>query len=111
MCERDGKVHSLSSSGKVAATPHPKIRQSCSDPHPNLRPITIFTFYSLNYSLAARLQDYSRPKLPAKVETKRKLQQVTVSERLVMKGGESSSEKKKTYLKAKTTINMKSQYN
>ena len=56
------KVHSLNS-GKVAATP-----------------IAMFAFYSLNYSLVARLQDKSRPKSPTKVETKRKLQQFTVSE-------------------------------
>ena len=56
-----GKVHSLSS-GK-----------SCRDPHLKIRPITIFAFYSLNYSLAARLQDNSRPESPTKVETKTKL--------------------------------------
>ena len=77
------KVHSLSS-GKVAATPHLKIR-----------PIAIFAFYSLNYSLAARLQDNSRPKSPKRVETKRKLQQFTVSGWLIMNGGESGNEKLK----------------
>ena len=69
------KVHSLSS-GKVAATP---ILKSV---------IAIFTFYSLNYSLAARLQDNSHPKSPRKVETKRKLQQCTVSGWLIMNWGE-----------------------
>ena len=54
-------------------------RQSCSDPYLKIRPIVIFAFSSLNYSLAARLQDNSRPKSPTKVETKRKLQQFTVS--------------------------------
>ena len=77
------KVHSLSS-GKVAATPHLKIR-----------PIAIFAFYSLNYSLAARLQDNSRPKSPTKVETKTKLQQFTVSGWLIINGGTSDSEKRK----------------
>ena len=48
-----------------------------------------------NYSLAARLQDNSRPKLPTKVETKRKLQQFTVSGWLIMNGGESGNDKKK----------------
>ena len=71
------KVHSLSS-GKVAVTP-----------------IAIFAFYSLNYSLAAHLQDNSRPKSPTKVETKRKLQQFTVSQWLIINGGESGSEKMK----------------
>ena len=49
-----------------------------------MRPIAIFAFYSLNYSLAARLQDNSRPRSPTKVETKRKLRQFTVSEWLIM---------------------------
>ena len=53
------KVHSLSS-GKFAATPRLKIR-----------PIAIFAFCSLNYSLAARLQDNSRPKSSTKVETEK----------------------------------------
>ena len=44
-------------------------------PHLKISPIAIFAFYSLNYSLAARLQDNSRPKSPTKVETKRKLHQ------------------------------------
>ena len=77
---QDVKVHSLSSG----------------DPHAKIRPIAIFAFYSLNYSLAARLQNNFRPKLPTKVETKRKLQQFTVSGWLIMNGGESGSEKKKT---------------
>ena len=76
--------HSLNS-GKVAATPILKIR-----------PIAIFAFYSLNYSLAARLQDNSCPKSPIKVETRRKLQQFTVSGWLTMNEGESGNEKKKT---------------
>ena len=75
------KAHSLSS-GKVAATF-------------KIRPIAIFAFYSLNYSLAARLQDNSRPKSPTKVETKGKLQQFTVSGWLVINGGASDSEKRK----------------
>ena len=52
--------------------------------------------YSPNYSLAARLQDNSRPKSPTKVETKRKLQQFTVSGWLIMNGGESGNEIMKT---------------
>ena len=56
------RVHSLNS-GKVAATPPPP------PPRRKIRPIAIFAFYSLNYSLAARLQDNSRPKSPTKVET------------------------------------------
>ena len=75
-------VHPLSS-GKVAAT----------------RPIAIFTFYSLNYSLALLLQDNYRPKSPTKVETKRKLQQFTVSGWLILNGGESGSEKSKRTLR------------
>ena len=66
-----------------------------SDPHPKIRPIAIFAFHSLNYSLAACYQDNSRRKLPTKVEAKRKLQQFTVSGWLIMNGGESSSEKKR----------------
>ena len=77
------KVHSLSS-GKVATTPHLEIRL-----------IAISSFYSLNYSLAARLQHNSRPKSPTKVETKRKLQQFTVFGWLIMNGGESGGEKRK----------------
>ena len=78
------KVHSLSS-GKVAATP---ILKSV--------PSQFWSCYSLNYSLAARLQDNSRPKSPTKVGTKRKLQQFTVSGWLIKNGGERCSEKKKT---------------
>ena len=70
--------------------------QSCSDPHLKIRPIAIFAFYSLNYSFVAPLQDNSRPKSPTKVETKRKLQQFTVSGWLIMNGGKSGSAKKKT---------------
>ena len=40
----------------------------------------------------ARLQDNSRPKSPTKIETKRKLQQFTVSGGLIIHGGESGSE-------------------
>ena len=61
--------------------------QSCSDPHPKISPIAIFAFYSLNYSLVARLQDNSRPKSPTKIETKRKLHQFTVSRSLDNKQG------------------------
>ena len=71
-----------------------KLWQSYSDPHLKIRPIAIFAFYSLNYSLAARLQDNSRPKSPTKAERKRKLQQFTVSGWLIMNGGESGNEKK-----------------
>ena len=69
-----------------------KLWQSCSDPHPKISPIAIFVFYSLNYSLVARLQDNSRPKSPTKIETKRKLQQFTVSGWLIINGRESGSE-------------------
>ena len=58
---RMSKVHSLSS-GKVAAPP---------PPHLKIRHIAIFAFYSLNYSLAARLQDNSHSKSPTKVETEK----------------------------------------
>ena len=84
-----------------------KLLQSCSDPHLKILPIAIFAFYSLNYSLAARLQDNSRPKSPTKVETKRKLQQFTVSGWLIMKGGESGIKNKTLEI----TFNMKRQYN
>ena len=63
-----------------------KLWQSCSDPHPKISPIAIFAFYSLNYSLMARLQDNSRPTSPTKIETKRKLQQFTVSGWLIING-------------------------
>ena len=83
--------------------------------HLKIRPIAIFTFSSLNYSLAACLQYNSRPKSPTKVEkikerqreterqkkTERKLQQFTVSGWLIMNGGESSSEKRKKPLRLK----------
>ena len=68
-----GIVHSLSS-GNVAA---------------QISPTANFVFYSLNYSLVARLQDNSRPKSPTTIETKRKLQQITVSGWLIINGGES----------------------
>ena len=73
-------------------SPFTKLFQSCSNPHFKIRPIAIFAFYSLNYSLATRLQDNSRPKSPTKVETKRKLQQFTVSGWLTMNEGESGNE-------------------
>ena len=82
--------------------------QSCSDPHLKIRPIAIFAFCSLNYTLAARLQDNSRPKTPTKVVTKRKLLQFIVS---IMNGGESSSEKKEETFEAEITFNMKCEYN
>ena len=66
------KVHSLSS-GKVTATSILIIH-----------PIAIFAFYSLNYSLATRLQDNCLPKSPTKVETKRKSHKFTVSGCLIM---------------------------
>ena len=49
----------------------------------------------MHYSLATRLLDNSRPKSPTKVETKRKLQQFTVSGWLIINGGASDSEKRK----------------
>ena len=73
-----------------------KLWQSFRDSHLKIRPIAILVFYSLNYSLAARLQNNSRPKSPTKVETKRKLQQFTVSRWLIMNGGESGNGKKNT---------------
>ena len=76
-------------------SPFTKLWQTCSNPHLKIRPIAIFAFYSLNYSLAARLQDNSRQKSPTKVETKRKLQQFTVSGWLIINGGASDSEKRK----------------
>ena len=85
-----------------------KLWQSCSDPL-KIRPVTIFAFYSLNYSLAARLQDNSRPKSPTKVETKRKLQQFTVSGWLIMNGGESGCEKET--FEAEIIFNRNCQYN
>ena len=51
-------------------SPFTKLWQSCCNPHLKIRPIAIFDFNSLNYSLAARLQDNSRPKSPTKVDTK-----------------------------------------
>ena len=74
-----------------------KLWQSCSDPHPKISPIAIFAFYSLNYSLVARLQDNSRPKSPTKIKTKTKLQQFTVSGWLIINGGESGSEQLKMF--------------
>ena len=56
------------------------------------------------------IQDNSRPKSPTKVETKKKLQQFTVSRWLIMDGGESGNEKKENF-KVKITFNMKCQYN
>ena len=61
--------------------------------------------------LAACLQDNSRPKSPTKVETKRKLQQFTVSGWLIMNGGESGNDKKEENFKVEITFNMKCQYN
>ena len=75
--------------------------QSTSDPYLKIRLIAIFAFYSLNCSLAARLQDNSRPKSPTKVETKRNLQKLTVSGWLIMNEGESGNEKKKKTLRLK----------
>ena len=89
-------VNSYSTWDRNMWSPFTKLWQSCSDPHRKVRPISIFAFYSINYSLAARLQDNSRPKSPTKVETKRKLQQFTVSGWLIMNGGECGNEKKKT---------------
>ena len=86
-----------------------KLWQSFRDSHLKIRPIAILVFYSLNYSLAARLQNNSRPKSPTKVETKRKLQQFTVSRWLIMNGGESGNGKKN--VKAEITFNMKLQHN
>ena len=86
-----------------------KLWQSCSDPHLKIRPITIFPFDFLNYSLVARLQDNFRPKSPTKVETKRKLQQFNVSGWLIMNGGESENEKKEHFT-VEITFNMKRQH-
>ena len=47
--------------------------QSCSDPHLKISPIALFVFYSLNYSLAARLQDNSRPEVAHKGGDKEKI--------------------------------------
>ena len=57
-----------------------------------------------------RLQDNTRPKSPTKVETKRKLQEFTVTEWLIMNRGESGNEKKENF-KVEITFNMKCQYN
>ena len=57
----------------------------------------------------ARLQDNSRPTSPTKIETKRNLQQFTVSGWLLINGGESGSEQIKMY--DKITFSMKSQSN
>ena len=78
------KVHSFFSLAKLQ------------NPHLKIRPIAIFAFYSLNYSLAARLQDNSRPKLPTKEETKKKLQQFTVSGWLIINGERVIGKKEKT---------------
>ena len=86
-----------------------KLWQSCSDPHRKIRPIAIFAFYFPNYSLAARLQDNSRPKSPTKVETKRKLEQFTVSGWLIMNGGESGNQEKENF-NVEISFNMKRQY-
>ena len=86
-----------------------KLWQSCSDPHLKIRPIAIFSSSSLNYSLAACLQDNSRPKSLTKVETKRKLQQFTVSGWLIMNGTGIGSEEKENF-KAEITFNMNCQY-
>ena len=66
------------------------------DPHLKIRPIAIFVFYTLNYRLAARLQNNSRPKSITKVETKRKLQQFSVSGWLIMNRERVEMKKKKT---------------
>ena len=80
---------------RTSESPFTKLWQSCSDPHLKIRPIAIFAFYSPNYNLAARLHNNSRPKSPTKVETKKKLQQFTVSGWLIMNGGEILNEKKR----------------
>ena len=80
---------------KTQQSPFTKLWQSCSNRHIKIRPIAIFAFYSLNYSLVAHLQDNSRPKSPTKVETKRILQQFTVSGWLIINGGASDSEERK----------------
>ena len=91
-------------------SPFTELWQSCSETHPKIYPIAIFAFYSLNYSLAARSQDNSCPKLRTKIETKRKLQQFIVSGWLIMNGGESGSEEKEKD-KTKIIFNVKSQFN
>ena len=63
---------------------------------------------ALNYSLAARLQSNSHPKSPTKVETKKKLQQFTVSGWLIINGGASVV---KENFEAEIIFNMKCPYN
>ena len=89
-------------------SPFTKLWQSCSNPHLKIRAIAMFAFYSLNYSLAARLQDNSRPKSPTKVETKRELQQFTVFGWLII-NGERAIVKKENF-KAEIIFNMKCPY-
>ena len=94
------KVHPLSS-GKVAATPHLKI---C--------PISIFAFYCLNYSLAARLQDNFSPNVAHKSRDKEKITAIYCLWMVDSEGGrESGSEKKKENFKAEITFNIKCRYN
>ena len=104
----DNQTHSCQSG--TSQSPFTKLWQSCSDPHLKICPIAIFAFYYLNYSLAARLQDNSRPKSPTKVKTKRKLQQFTVSGRLIL-NREGSRNGKKGNFKVEIILNMKRQYN
>ena len=91
--------------GKGEYSTFTKLWQSYSNPHLKICPIAIFAFYSLNYSLAARLHNNSRPKSPTKVETKRKLQQFAVSGWLIINGGASDNEKRK--FEAEIIFNMK----
>ena len=81
--------------------PFTKLWQSCSDPHLEIRPIAIFAFCSLNFSLAACLQDNSGSKSP--ISTKVETENITAIYCLwmVMNGGESSSEKRKKPLRLK----------
>ena len=71
LCFSDYFLHGLLLFKSNCYSSFTKLWQSCSDPHPKISPIAIFAFYSLNYSLVARLQDNSRPKSPTKIETEK----------------------------------------
>ena len=72
--------------------------------------MAIFTFYSLNYSFTARLQDNSRPKIGHKGRDKEK---ITAIYCLWMVDSERGREwqLKKENVKTKITFNIKCQYN
>ena len=65
-------------SSKILKDSSVKVHSLSSGKNLKIRPFAIFSFYSLNYSLAARLQDNSLQRSPTKVETKRKLQQLSL---------------------------------